>query len=87
MKSNKNTKYLGWSNYETWNVMLWINGTYELYSAVAYILKQTSPIPTYKEVIHMLGLENSMTGDGIYFLDKSLNHDEINEALRDRYIN
>ena len=82
MKSDKKTKYLGWSNYETWNVMLWINNTYELYSTVDYILKQASQIPTYAEVIHMLGLENSMTGDGIHFLDKNLNHNELNETLR-----
>lgn len=81
--NNENNKYLGWTNYETWNVMLWINGTYELYKSVMYILENSQYIPTYTEVIYRLGLDECLTGDGVSFLDDNLNFEELNDAIKD----
>jgi len=74
-------KYLGWSNYETWNVMLWINNTEELYFAVMYILNNTSYTPSYGEVILTLGLDEYKTEDGVSFISDILNYEELNEAI------
>lgn len=81
MNTGKNTKYLGWTNRETWNVMLWINNTYELYKSVVYILEETSYIPTYTEVINRLDLNESTTGDGVAYINNTLNYQELNDAI------
>jgi len=76
-----NEKYLGWTNYETWNVMLWINNTYELYKSVMYILEESQYTPTYTEVIYILELDKSRTGDDIAYIDNNLNYEELNIAI------
>jgi len=82
MRTNKK-KYLGWENYETWNVMLWINNTEELYFSVIFILENSSNIPNYKEVIYSLGLDECITGDGIPFVNNKLNYKELDIAIQD----
>ncbi|MCF6183373.1 MAG: hypothetical protein L3J56_01895 [Bacteroidales bacterium] len=78
----KNSQYLGWTNRETWNVMLWINNTENLYFGVVDILKNTTYIPTYREVIYILSLEDCQTGDGIPYLNIELNYEELNSAIK-----
>jgi len=78
----KNSQYLGWTNRETWNVMLWINNTENLYFGVVGILKNTTYIPTYREIIYMLNLEYSQTGDGVSYLNINLNYEELNNAIK-----
>ena len=77
----ENSQYLGWTNRETWNVMLWINNTENLYFGVVDILKNTTYTPTYREVIYMLNLEYSQTGDGVSYLDNTLNYEELNQSI------
>ena len=79
--NKKIEKYLGWTNRETWNVMLWINNTENLYFGVVDILKNTTYTPTYKEVIYMLNLEYCQTGDGVSYLDNTLNYEELNQSI------
>ena len=78
----KDIQYLGWTNRETWNVMLWINNTENLYFGVVSILKNTTYTPTYREVIYILDLEDSLTGDGVSYLDNKLNYEELNNAIK-----
>jgi len=82
-KINKNPKkYLGWTNHETWNVMLWINNIEDIYFSVVEILKNTNYTPTYREIIYILHLEDCQTADGISFLNHKLNYDELNNAIK-----
>ena len=74
-------KYLGWKNYKTWNSMLWINNTENLYFGVVDILKNTDYTPTYREVIYILHLEDCQTGDGVSYLDIELDYEELNNAI------
>lgn len=74
-------KYAGWDNYETWNVMLWINNSDEIYFSLLYLLDNCSYVPNYKEVIHRLGLDECITKDGVLYLDKKLNYKELNIAI------
>jgi len=77
----KDSQYFGWTNRETWNVMLWINGTENLYFGVVDILRNITYTPTYREVIYILNLEDSQTGDGVCYLDSQLNYEELNQAI------
>ena len=79
--NNNPKKYLGWTNKQTWNVMLWINGTENLYFSVVDILKNTDYTPTYREVIYILNLEECQTGDGVCYLDSQLNYEELNQSI------
>ncbi len=75
-------KYNGWTNYETWNVMLWLNGIENLYFSMIAVLQSSKTPLTYREVIFALGLDTEMTGDGIPLINASLNYEELNEALK-----
>ena len=80
----KNLKtYNGWKNYETWNVMLWLNNTENLYFAMVDIVNECETKITYKEVIELLGLAEERTGDRVQFLDKDLDYKALNEAIRE----
>ena len=79
--NKKIEKYLGWTNRETWNVMLWINNTEDLYFGVVDILRNSTYTPTYKELIYILNLKDCQTEDGIYYLDINLNYEELNQAI------
>ncbi len=75
------TTYNGWSNYETWNVSLYINNEYDLYKmACAFVcgrLHHDRPV-TYKEFSKFL---SSKTPDGVSFTHPALNHQELDEML------
>ncbi len=78
-------KYCGWKNYETWNVMLWLNGTEDLNFALRSILEHCQPEEqlTYREVILILGLAEEETGDGVAYLSEKLNYNELDSAISD----
>lgn len=80
-------KYNGWKNYETWNVMLWINGTYELNKLVAEIVNRSSKTLTYKEVICGIGLDQCETPDGVAYISNKLSYKELNAAIREKKTN
>jgi len=76
-------QYNGWKNYETWNVMLWLNNTENLYFSMVDIINECEATITYKEVIELLGLAEEKTGDRVQFLDKNLDYKALNEAIRE----
>jgi hypothetical protein len=71
------TDYNGWSNYETWNVALWIQNDESLYDACR-------GMTDYNEVIELLyDCGSKETRDGVKWNDPKINHIEINEMLQD----
>jgi hypothetical protein len=70
--------YNGWSNYETWNVSLWIQNDEGLYD-----LART--VSDYQELIDVLYDEYGVkeTRDGVKFNSSKVNRIEINEMLKD----
>ena len=80
------TSYNGWTNYETWNVALWINNDEGLYrNAVRYVqqcerLDETVDYTQLAEVIAML--YGPTTGDGVSWTDISqLDTTELDQML------
>ena len=79
-------RYNGWTNYETWNVALYLNNEEPLYRAAVEYANGTDE-PTYGEFIGQAiatgALLTPLTPDGIRWLDSGLDYDELDEMIRD----
>ena len=69
-------KYEGWTNYQTWNVALWINNDQSLYN----FLKDFNNYEAYAKALYD-ELDIAETPDGIALNDSALNIDELNEEF------
>ena len=69
----------GWSNYETWNVALWIQNDEGLYEFAKDYKRALHP---YGDLIYSL-LECGVkeTPDGIPYSHPNIDRDEINEMI------
>ena len=68
--------YNGWTNYETWNVALWLGNDENLYQ-MACMYREHG----YKSLYHMLIELTPAAPDGVKWDDDSLNIIELNEML------
>ena len=68
--------YNGWTNYETWNVALWLGNDESLYD-----LAKGWAEHGYKSLSHMLIEMAPATPDGVKWDDSKLNVIELNEML------
>ena len=71
-------KYEGWTNYQTWNVALWINNDQSLYN----FLKDFNNYESYANALYD-ELDIAETPDGIALNDSALNINELNEEFFD----
>ena len=72
------TTYNGWTNYETWNVALWLGNDEGLYN-----LARDWAEHGYKSLSHMLIEMSPATPDGVKWDDSKLNVIELNEMLEE----
>lgn len=76
--------YEGWANYDTWNVSLWINNTYNFYTeAVEFMKDNPDKDNPYKAFVTSCGLSDQATPDGIWYMSPKLNFDELNDMMRE----
>lgn len=68
----ENNKYNGYTNYETWNVALWIDNDQWYYANMLQC-------KDYKEFIE--SIEEDATEDGVRWDDPLVNVEEINELI------
>ena len=79
------TTYNGWTNYETWNVSLYINNEYGMYmTALEWVKerlwdKQSVDYDVFRHT--MTELFGDKTPDGVSWDDDSLNREELSEML------
>jgi len=70
-----NNTYNGWTNYETWNVALWLGNDEGLYNLVRRC-------DDYKEVVFaLLDCGITETGDGVNYNDVNIDETEMNEFI------
>ena len=72
-----NVQYNGWTNYETWNVALWLGNDEGLYNLI-----QDSSVSSYDYLVQILwdcGLKE--TPDGVKWSDSKINKFEINQSF------
>ena len=75
---NKCTTYNGWSNYETWNVALYIDNDYESYQ-IALTCKDFNH---YRERF-IDKFETGYTMDDVSLFDEKLNIQELDEKIQE----
>ena len=79
--------YNGWSNYHTWNVSLFINNEYPIYSLAREWVaerREYDESVDYDVFRHTLTeLHGDVTPDGVSWSDPTLDTDELSEMLQE----
>ena len=75
--------YNGWTNRQTWNVMLWIDNDEPLYRAACEFMRGYKGEKAYSSFIRNMGLEEDRTPDGIAWISTRLDYKALNEAMRE----
>ena len=71
--------YNGWTNYQTWNVVLWIENDEDLYNLVNQF-----EIACYEDLLDVLyDCGSKETPDGVKWTDPKINRAEINGDVFD----
>jgi hypothetical protein len=83
-RETKDKTYEGWANRQTWNVALWINNDYDLYTDACEFMKvNPDPKNPYKAFIINKGLSGLRTPDKIAYLSTRLNYGELNKMMEE----
>ena len=81
------TTYNGWSNYETWNISLYINNEYAIYKMACDWVserKQLGLVVSYDAFIPVLEQYfTKITPDGVSWMEPIADVDELSEMLSD----
>jgi len=82
------TTYNGWANFETWNVALWLQNDYSLYSVVKEWIDDRNLMgyetSSYETLRHTLTeLFGDTTADGVNWNDTKICVEEIDEMIID----
>jgi len=76
--------YEGWSNYDTWNVSLWINNTENLYKGAVEFMKDVNPLKDpYQGFVISCGLDSQSTPDDVAYMSGKLNYAELDAMMRE----
>jgi hypothetical protein len=85
------TTYNGWANYDTWNVMLWLDNDEVLYNDTCryfQFIRGERRRPTYAELIQWLddsGTITAETPDNVNWMADTLNKTELNRGIRTNF--
>ena len=68
--------YNGWTNWETWNVALWVQNDEGFY-------REARKSYSYPNFVERMGFASSATPDGAKYDSPELDIDELNEMLEE----
>ena len=69
--------YNGWTNYETWNVALWIGNDEGLYT----LAKEAGNYTDFVDFLEACSFNDLSTKDGVAYRDPSVNVIELDEMI------
>ena len=84
LSSNKpmtDTTYQGWTNYETWNVALWIGNDQDLYNVAKSLARRGKFYQDLVEFLYECGSKE--TPDGVKWNDPAIDAGEVTEMMDD----
>jgi len=84
-------EYNGWTNYETWNVALWIGNDEGLYEIALELANEPKPYEAFIAYMRELGEDcgdykitiSVETPDKVAWADSGINRDELDEMIRE----
>jgi hypothetical protein len=91
MNTKTTTTCNGWANYDTWNVMLWLDNDEALYRDTCVyfeVMRRRRERPTYKNLIQWLNDGKkilAVTPDNIFWLSDTLNYTELDRGIGINY--
>ena len=71
------TTYNGWTNYETWNVALWIGNDAGLY----HLAREAKDYRTFVDCLEACSFNDPATPDGVNFSDPKVNVIEMDQMF------
>jgi hypothetical protein len=74
--------YNGWSNYETWNVALWIDSEEKLNRLAVRFMSTPRPREPYWEFTEFAKLAETTTADGVDWRGENLDYEELDEMMQ-----
>lgn len=79
--------YNGYKNRATWNIALWLNNDYNLYTLMVeymrHIREDLGGRGSYTDFIRWAGIKEDRTPDGFRFNGKALDRKELTEMIRE----
>ena len=81
-KTDAETHYNGWKNWETWNVSLWLANEYALYNATRGFAGYKTPYLSLRQELRET-FDFTRTKDGASLWDPKLDIDELNEMIEE----
>ena len=72
------SKYNGWTNYETWNISLWIDNDEDIRELAIKSISFFDFVLKYFNTFYEM-----QTNDGISFFDYRVNVDELDEKIKE----
>ena len=80
-KNSEPTTYNGWTNFETWQVALWIDNDKRLYECAQYCGRYNYSFEAFKSVVR--NWKGDWQSDIKNWDNPLINVDEINEKIRE----
>ena len=71
------TTYNGWTNYETWNVALWIGNDEGLY----HLAREAKDYRTFVDCLEACSFNDAATRDGVKWNDPKINVIEMDQMF------
>ena len=75
--------YNGYKNYQTWNVVLWLDNDETLYTAARDFMEKYKGSNPYRTFIQRMEMTHSRTPDNVKWLSSLINKKEVNEYMEE----